>query len=257
MKISIVTISYNSAATIIKTIQSVRIQKEQYKDIEYIIIDGASTDGTIDIIKANEDVIDIWISEKDEGISDAFNKGICLAKGKFICLLNSDDELLPNAVLNVVNNVDDNVDIIHGNILARDEKGFYKVKKPNCDYSLLLTKGMYLNHPGMFIKKSAYEKWGKYKIEFCCAMDRELLARFVVGGAVFKYIDRELALFQSGGESTRNFIKHALPESRRISLAYGVSPMIVQIETFKKIFLYIGSITKKKLIWFIKKRGKR
>lgn len=257
MKLSIVTISYNSAATITKTIQSVRKQKEEYKDIEYIIVDGASTDGTIDIIKANQDVIDTWISEKDKGISDAFNKGIRIANGELICLLNSDDELLPNAVLNVVNNVDDNVDVIHGNILARDEKGFCKVKKPNCDYSLLLTKGMYLNHPGMFIKKSAYEKWGVYKVEFRCAMDRELLARFVAGGAVLKYIDNELALFQSGGESTRNFKKHAMPESKRISLVYGVSPVTVQIEIIKKTFLYIGSITKKKLIWFINRRGKK
>lgn len=252
MKISIVTISFNSAATINKTIQSVRKQKEQYKDIEYIIVDGASTDETVEIIKRNKDVVDVWISEKDKGISDAFNKGIHLAKGEFICLLNSDDELLSNAVVNVINNADDTIDIIHGNVLARDEKGFCKVKKPNCDYSLLMTKGMYLNHPGMFIRKRAYEKWGDYKVDFRCAMDRELLARFVAGGAVFKYIDKELALFQNGGESTKNFTKHAMPESKRISISYGVSPLKVQIETIKKNILYFGSITKKKMIWAIK-----
>lgn len=256
MKITIVTISYNSASTIGKTIQSVRKQKEQYSEIEYVIVDGASTDGTLDIIKENEDVVDIWISERDKGISDAFNKGINIATGKYICLLNSDDELLPNAVISIVNSAKEDPDVIHGNILARDEKGFCKVKKPNCDYSLLMTKGMYLNHPGMFIKKSAYERWGGYKEEFRCAMDRELLARFVAGGAVFKYVDYELALFQSGGESTKNFTKHAMPESRKISLSYGVPIRTVEIETLKKTVLYFGSITKKRLLWTIKGRQK-
>lgn len=99
MKISIITVTFNSEATLKETIQSIRNQR--YDDLEYIIVDGGSKDHTVDIIKENENIISKWISESDLGISDAFNKGIQMATGNLIGIINSDDMLEDN-VLKVI-----------------------------------------------------------------------------------------------------------------------------------------------------------
>jgi len=252
LKVSVVTITYNSSATVEATIKSVLSQGVE--DLEYIVIDGKSKDSTLEIVNKYAGQIAKIVSEPDKGISDAFNKGIRLATGDLIILVNSDDELLPGAVKTVLAKAEEDSDVIHGNIVARDEKGYQKIKKPNCNYGLLCTKGMYLNHPGMFIRRSAYEKYGLYDLSYKCGMDRDLLARMYARGAKFQYIDKELAIFQSGGESSRHFLQHALPESRRITLQYGVSPLRTSLEIEIKKFLFIGSRIKKKLLGIIRNR---
>jgi len=246
MKVSIITICFNSAITLERTILSVINQNVD--NIEYLVIDGASTDGTVSIIKKYDKYITKWTSEKDNGISDAFNKAIRLATGDLICLLNSDDELLPNTVKMITELAKPDADIIHGNIIVHKIDKMQYICKPSLDYSLLLKKSMILNHPGMFIAKRAYQKFGLYNMAYRCAMDRELLARMYSKNAVFQYIDTELVVFYQGGESTKNFLRHAIPEDFKISISYGANYILTILFSVKKIVLFSLPIIKKKIL---------
>ena len=112
-KISIITITFNSEKTLEETIESVLSQN--YPNLEYLIIDGGSSDGTLEIVKRYKDKIDFVISEPDRGISDAFNKGIRYATGEIVGIINSDDLLLPDALHKVAENYDSNVGVYRGN----------------------------------------------------------------------------------------------------------------------------------------------
>lgn len=201
MKISIITISFNSEATIEETIKSVIHQN--YLDLEYIIIDGGSTDKTIEIINKYKNNIACFISEPDKGIADAFNKGIKRATGEIIGIINSDDKLFNNALNVVKNNFHVDSDILYGNllILGKESRSLsIKYPKNNIEvikYEMINT----IYHPSTFIRKNAYVKYGLYDINCKSAMDWELLLRMYVSGAKFQYCNSTLACFRLGGFS--------------------------------------------------------
>lgn len=201
MKLSIITIVLNDKQNVEKTILSVLNQNIQ---LTYIIIDGGSTDGTLDIIKKYEDKITILISEKDDGIVDAFNKGLDLALGDIVGIVNSGDFLEENALSYVVENFDKDTDIIYGNVqyFINDKKDY--IYSANHNY---LDKFMSLNHPAIFVKKSLYEKFGLFDNNFPLSMDYELMLRFFINGAKFKYINRVLSNMSLGGVSDINWRK--------------------------------------------------
>lgn len=221
VKISIITITFNSEKTLEETISSVATQNVDGITLEYIIIDGKSTDGTIEIIKRYNDKITRWISEPDQGISDAFNKGIQMATGEIIGIINSDDLLLPDALQVLRENYDQNVDIYFGNGKRLHSNGDFKLYKANPDLRLL-ERGMFLVHPAVFVKKTAYEKYGLFDIKLKCVMDRELLLRMYKAGAKFKYIDKELIIYRDGGVSNKQYFARVLPEEEKISIQYGM-----------------------------------
>ena len=115
MKISIITITYNSEKTLEDTIQSVA--RQNYPDLEYIIVDGGSKDATLDTVKKYSNVVTKWISEPDKGISDAFNKGIKIASGELIGIINSDDMLTDNSLNIIAKNIKPETDVIYGNAI--------------------------------------------------------------------------------------------------------------------------------------------
>lgn len=204
-KISIVTIAYNSAKTIRKTIESVLSQ--DYDNKEYVIIDGGSTDGTQNIVQRYSSSIDIFVSEKDRGRSDAFNKGIKLASGEMIVLLNSDDYLLPNALSRVAAEHDDNIDILCGNLILWNEYTDYKCR---ITPSLNFPKLPFFRRPahqGLFIKKRLYERLDGYDINITYAMDLDFLMRATSIGATFKYINVDVAVFRLGGATSDSIFK--------------------------------------------------
>lgn len=196
-KISIITITYNSEATLDETILSVTMQA--YPALEYVIIDGGSTDGTLDIIQKYKDKIQIVVSEPDHGISDAFNKGITKATGEIIGIINSDDILLPGALQKVAEEYDPKVDVYSGHILFWDvdtDETFSSY--PDVTFDTL--KLQYnVAHPARFIRKDAYERYGLYRKSLRYMMDIELLCRFYKQGARFMLIDSPLAKFRIGG----------------------------------------------------------
>lgn len=196
--ISIITVSYNSVNTIEQTILSVINQN--FKDYEYIIIDGGSKDGTIDIIKKYQNQINIWISEPDSGIYDAMNKGLKLAKGKFISLLNSDDWFEKDSLNYVANSykLHPNVDLFHGLLRFIDIND-----EPDSiigHYNSYLNTGM-IEHPTCFVKKELYDRVGLFDLNYKSASDYDWMLRTKKADAKFLLIPEILTNFRRGGMS--------------------------------------------------------
>lgn len=202
MKISIITVCYNSSKTIERTIQSVISQP--YNDLEYIIVDGGSTDGTLDILEKYKRDIAIVISEPDCGIYDAMNKGIRCASGDAIGIINSDDWYEYGVVNKVVNYFkNNNVGVVYGKILVIDMNE--KVIEPE-EYSLsTIWYQMMVPHPSVFIKKEIYEKFGLFDLKYKISSDYELMLRLYSSHVDFGYIDEVIAYFRSGGASEKYF----------------------------------------------------
>jgi glycosyltransferase involved in cell wall biosynthesis len=185
MKVSIITVCFNSEKTIEDTIKS--IQSQTYPDIEYIVVDGRSKDGTNEIVNKYDEIVSIHVSEKDNGLYDAMNKGISLASGDIIGILNSDDVLADEHVIDkIIAGFDsENVDAVYSDLIYVSE---HDLNKPTRLYSSkvfskkLIKFGIMLPHPTFYVRKTCYEAFGIYKTNYRVAADFELLARFMSKG---------------------------------------------------------------------------
>lgn len=204
-RISIITITYNCEATVEETIRSVVSQ--DYNSLEYIIIDGGSTDRTLEIVDKYRSQIAVVVSEPDKGISDAFNKGIQRAMGEIIGIINADDILLPDTLKRLASHYDQTVDVYSGNVLAWDDKtGNTFRERPDVRFDTM--KLQYnVAHSSRFIRKSAYERYGLFVVEMKYNMDIELLCRFYRKGAVFLYVDEDWTQFRLGGTTATPIYK--------------------------------------------------
>jgi glycosyltransferase involved in cell wall biosynthesis len=230
--VSIITVTYNAQHDLEQTMQSVFSQS--YPNIEYILVDGGSTDGTIEIIKKQESRLALWISEKDKGIYDAMNKGIQRATGELIGMINAGDYYEPNAIRYMVDAWLQNKEpgIFHGNIHLLNEDGtLFKLKKPNPDLSRFY-RGMSLYHPTLFVHRSVYAKNGLYDLDFSIAADFDFILRNYLAGTKFYYRDKVIANFKQGGYSVRNKRKANL-ECRDILYKNNYKKEIVE-PVFKK-----------------------
>lgn len=216
--VSVITVSFNAKNTIQKTLDSVR--KSKNKSIEYIVIDGQSTDGTSCIIEKNKDIIDVYISENDRGIYDAINKGIKVASGDYTLFLAADDLLIPGAVENFLQTVKSDTDIWSGSIIYHNEYGYFiegsdrDLDKLKCECSL--------RHPATFIKRKAFEQYGYYDSSLKCSGDRELFLRFYLQGAKFQIENIPIEIFNDGGISTANRFNLPVSEGIIIEKKYGI-----------------------------------
>ena len=203
MKISIVTAVFNGAETIEDCIKTVIGQT--YSDIEHIIIDGGSTDGTLDLLKQYEDNIAKIVSGSDNGIYDAMNKGIKLAKGDVVGILNSDDMYADEFVIeNVVKATSENkVDTSYGDLVYVDQDNTNKIIrhwKSGNFYRERFKKGWMPPHPTFFVKKHIYDQYGIFNLEFPLAADYELMLRFLYKYNVSTaYIPEFLVKMRTGG----------------------------------------------------------
>jgi glycosyltransferase len=202
-KVTIITVVYNAQATIEDTIVSVLNQT--YPNLEYIIVDGGSTDGTLHIIKKYEDRITRFVSEPDKGIADGFNKGIAMATGEWIGMINADDWYALNAVEVMMNNVADDADVCCGDIILIGENGFERSKKSKVSW---LNFGMYIMHPTCFIKKEVYQRVGKYDTGLKIAMDFDMFLRIKRKGFNIKYINATVAYMRTAGVSSDTVKMH-------------------------------------------------
>lgn len=220
-KISIITITYNSEATVEETIRSVVSQ--DYPNLEYIIVDGVSKDNTLSIVDKYRDRIAKVVSEPDEGISDAFNKGIKHATGDVIGIINSDDVLLPGALSAVADAYEDGVGVYRGNIYVWDSASDTKILAvPTMKFPLHTFKKRIVCHQSTFVAKWAYDKYGLFKTHFRFMMDVDLLVRLYEAGVKFKYIPVELAMFRLGGVTSSLFLKK-LNELEKLFVENGAS----------------------------------
>ena len=204
-KISIVTITYNSGATLEETILSVIGQ--DYKNLEYLIIDGGSTDNTLEIVERYRERIDIVVSEPDKGISDAFNKGISRATGEIVVIINSDDILLPGALTKIAQAYSPKTDVYSGLMYFWNDKTDEKILyRPDLTFERLKLQYSVV-HQGRFIRRDAYERFGGFQVELKYMMDIDLLCRMYQRGARFQLVDAPLALFRMGGATNNSIYK--------------------------------------------------
>lgn len=205
MKISIITIAWNSAATIEDTIQSVL--KQDYPEIEYIIVDGDSSDGTQDIIERYKDRIATYLSEPDKGIYDAMNKGVSLSTGDVVGILNSDDFYADAHVISdVVRQLEKtNADGIYADLVYVDREDPNKIKRywKSGEYQHgKFKRGWMPPHPTFFVRKSCYDKFGTYTLALRSAADYELMLRFIHKHRIrMSYLSRVIIKMREGGES--------------------------------------------------------
>jgi len=201
MKISLISISYNSENTISKTFQSVKNQS--FNNYEYLLIDGGSIDGTLNIAKEQDHISKI-VSEADKGIYDALNKGIKNTTGEIIGFLNSDDTFFDEKSLqNICNAFDDNIDCIFGDLIYTDvNENIKRVWKGSAFKKGAFKKGWMPAHPTFYCRRSVYEKLGLYDDSFKIAGDFELMLRFLEKFNIrSKYIPKTLVNMRVGGAS--------------------------------------------------------
>ncbi len=209
MKISIITVVLNGEQTITDTIESVLTQT--YQNIEYIIIDGESNDQTLEIIKSYGNQINHWISEPDQGLYDAMNKGIHLATGDIVGILNSDDIYAHQHIIEIVAKAfkQQQTDSLYGDIklTSKDLKKtirFWRAGNFNKDS---LKKGWHPPHPSFFVKRHVYQTYGQFNTDFKIAADYELMLRFLYRYEISSsYIPEIFVKQRVGGKSNKNII---------------------------------------------------
>jgi glycosyltransferase involved in cell wall biosynthesis len=202
--VTVVTVVYNGEKHLEEAIQSVIGQ--DHENLEYIIVDGGSTDSSLDIIRRYEDRIDFWVSGPDAGIYDAMNKGIALASGEVIGLLNADDRYEQGAIKAVAEAFlntrgDDNVAIAGKWNLLFEEMDLVITASP----SLRFWTGMPISHQAMFIPKKVYETVGVYDTAYRFAADLDMAVRLSLRGIRFVFLDQVLVSFRTSGASGRYF----------------------------------------------------
>jgi len=211
MKISVITVVLNNEQHIETAIQSVKMQN--YNDIEYIVVDGGSSDGTLKVIDRNRDYINFLISEPDRGIYDAINKGISVSTGDVIALLHSDDFFLKDTVISDIANQFDNnpdVDIVLGGVdFVRSRDLNFPVRLySSCSFSPWKMRfGFMPPHPGAFVRKSAYDIVGYYRTSYKIGGDFDWFVRaFFVHRIVYKKNNSVMVRMRIGGVSTAGVV---------------------------------------------------
>lgn len=236
--ISIITVVYNGVKTIEQTIQSV-IQ-QPYQNKEYIIIDGGSTDGTVELIKKYESYLSYWVSERDNGIFDAMNKGIGQAKGELIGIINADDWYEENIFTTIADRFRETGSdhVIHGIIRNFLDEEFYSI----IGNSIRRLRYNMIQHPTCFIPRKLYHTFGTYNSTFKHSADYDLILRYVNLGVKFSFIEKPIVNFRLGGNSSNTWAEKEMYKVRVkhhvISKTEGVLRIIlIQISSFVKKFL--------------------
>jgi glycosyltransferase len=245
MKVSIITATYNSAATIADTVRSIR--KQTHGNIEHIIIDGTSKDETLSIVRSLHN--GIIISEKDKGIYDAMNKGIAIAKGDIIGILNSDDFYPSDSIIEKIvmlfNTTD--CDAVYGDLLYVDGNNVEKVKRRWVSGSYNRNNFLYgwmPPHPAFFIRKKCYEQFGVFKLNLGSAADYELMLRMLYRHKIkASYLPEEIVHMRTGGVSNQT-IKNRILANKNDRMAWkenGIRPYFftLYLKPLRKIFQFI------------------
>ena len=211
--VSIVTVVFNGAAHLEQAITSVLAQG--YRNIQYLVIDGGSTDGTLDIIRKYEDRIDYWLSEPDRGIYEAMNKGLQLARGELVGLLNADDFYEPNAVEKVVARyLEKGLPVIYygDNLVLHDDLRLKYRRYASLHYWL----GMSICHQAMFVHRDIYPQLGGYREGFRLAADYDFLLRAVAAKTPLIHVPAFLVTYRESGLTGQHYMQ-SLNEARRIN----------------------------------------
>ncbi len=247
MKISIITVAYNSGKTIEDTIKSVINQN--YQGIEYIIIDGGSTDNTLEIVEQYKSSIALVVSEKDKGIYDAMNKGVAVATGDIIGILNSDDFYVDTDVIGkVVHTFTPEIDGVYGDLVYVDPIDTNKVTRTwlSGEYNQgAFFKGWMPPHPTFFVRREVYQKYGAYSLALKSAADYEFMLRVVHKNRIrLVYLNEIIVRMRAGGASNAS-LKNRLKANQEDRLAWKMNELKPKMFTLirkplSKIFQFLN-----------------
>jgi glycosyltransferase involved in cell wall biosynthesis len=213
--ISIITVVYNTAATLEQTMLSVLNQS--YPSKEYIVIDGGSTDGSVEIIRKYESQLAYWVSETDKGIYDAMNKGIARANGELIGILNADDWYEPEILFEVANRYLETgkKQVLHGMMRNFQHDLFYNIT----GNSIRRLRYDMIQHPTCFVPKKIYENFGCFDPAYKYSGDYDLIMRLVKNGIDFSFMELVMVNFRLDGTSSK---PQADKEMWKIRMKYGL-----------------------------------
>jgi len=244
MKISIITVSYNSAAHIEDAIMS--ISNQDYDKIEHIVIDGNSTDETQEILKKHNQKLKFWMSEDDDGIYDAMNKGISRATGEIVGILNSDDFYYNSQVISKVAGVfsDKNIDAVFGDLIFVDPNNTEKTVRTYSSEKWQpdkFAKGYMPAHPTFFVRRENYVKYGLFETDYKIAADYEMLIRLLyVHKLNYKYLPMKMVKMRKGGISSNGLASNITLNSEiiRACRTHGIRTNALKIypKYFNKVF---------------------
>lgn len=244
--ISIITIVFNRHQYLAKTIESVLNQN--YDNVEYIVIDGGSNDGTVDIIRKYEHAIDYWVSEPDSGISEAFNKGVIASTGEWINFMNCGDRFAStNVLIDIVSNIDENADVIFGKANVVDNQGKIIITAGKVFDEKKFLRGRMIPHQSTFHNKRYFQQYGLFDKELKMGMCYEMLLRKRPLSTVF--IDKTISYFLAGGANeTNDYLR--LKEAKMVKQKYcsDVGNLMIEFDYWyalgraliKRIFIRVG-----------------
>lgn len=251
MKVSIITVTFNSGEYVNDCLESVKLQK--YKNIEHIIIDGGSTDNTLHTVKSKYNNLMTIVSERDRGIYDAMNKGISLSTGEIVGFLNSDDFYINNQVISTVVKEfqnDSSLKACYSDLIYVDRFDTSRVIryiKSNTFKAGLFCKGWCPPHPTFFVQKSVYESYGKFDLSFSLASDFDLMMRFLEKKKIkSKYIPEVWVKMRMGGVTNKN-LKNIWLQNKEIIHSFNKNHLSVNLLKFliSKTILRIVQFFKK------------
>lgn len=251
-KLSIITINYNDSIGLEKTFRSVFNQN--YRDFEYIVVDGNSTDNSKQIIEQYSNQIHTWISEPDSGVYNAMNKGIEIANGTYLLFLNSGDQLANKEVLENVIPLLDETEIIYGNLIYSKKGIPDNVFVPPSKISLTYFINFFLPHPSTFIKKSVFSKVGFYTEKFKIISDWEFfLKAIIVNKASYKHIDYIITDFDNSGISSNSENEKLISQEKKNAYEILFPSLQEEIDLLKiassRRFSQIQQIQKHPFLW--------
>ncbi|MXN91926.1 glycosyltransferase [Flavobacterium sp. Sd200] len=254
MKFSVITINYNNAAGLEKTIKSVVSQT--YTEFEFIIIDGGSNDGSKEIIEKYTDKISYWVSEKDKGVYNAMNKGIKAAKGDFVIFMNSGDLFFNQAVLQATDTeINQDYDIYYGNNIKKSPTS-ERLKTYPAKLSFSFFYSSSLNHQAAFIRRSLFDELFYYNEEFKIASDWEFFAYAICHKNIpYKYLDQTICVYDFTGISTTAsdvFAKEKKESIKKYFPAFEEDYIDISLLTSKRV-QQVLHIQKHKVAWKVLK----
>jgi len=237
LKISIITVVLNDRQNIEKTIQSVLSQNIL---LEYIVVDGVSTDGTLQVIEKYKDKIDILVSEKDSGIYNAMNKAVNIANGEWICFMNSGDMFYDSSILKtILLKLDDNVNIVYGD---KEVRYASKRKIIKADQSIEdIWKGMIFSHQSCFVKKDILKKY-RFNESNRITADYELFYSLFKANKKFNYVPMIVTSVSAGGVSDIKRIDSIVSRWKIIDKSFGVNIYYLKLIIIELVKLLIKKI---------------
>lgn len=250
-KLSIITVNLNNAAGLQKTMESVFAQT--FMDFEYIIIDGGSTDGSKELIENHANKFVYWVSEKDNGIYNAMNKGIVKAKGEYLLFLNSGDYFNEISVMECLIKNSEEKDIVYGDIVYKDEFNKNVVASPDV-LSLKYLFNITIPHPCTLIHKTLFDCIGSYNESITiCADWAFFLDSIIKNNASYKHINKIITIFPLGGISSKAS-SHALVDAERMNYLRSNYPII--LDEYNRLMMLeqkMNLLQKSRLIKFLRK----